>query len=100
MHVEFDARAPAGHRVWRLLVGNQDVADNRVYRIAAREREGDATDTLCRIPQAKNARLFDRELHEVIRSYLAKTPDAGLMTNARVVAAGLPERVFSQYYRR
>lgn len=100
MQVEFDVGATAGHRVRRLMVGGRDVLDGREYRVAACEREGDAADTLCRIPHAQDVRILDRDIHEVVRSFLAKVPDAGVLPGRSIHAAGLPEHVFSQYYRR
>jgi sulfur-oxidizing protein SoxB len=100
MRVEFDVKASAGQRVRRLLVDGQDVVDGRGYRVAACEREGDADDTLCRIPKAKDVRVLGRDIHDVVRAYLAKVPDAGAHLGRRIDASGLPDRVFSQYYRR
>ncbi len=100
MRVELDVAAPAGHRLQRLLVDGQDVRDERVYRLAACEREGDADDTLCRIPHARDVRVLDRDIHDVVRAYLSRVPDAGADRGRRIFATGLPDRVFSQYYRR
>ena len=100
MHVRFRADAPAGHRVTEILVGDAPLDDERTYRVAACEREGDPPDTLCRIAQARNVTTLDRDVHDVVRAYLARTPEVGASLTPRVVADDLPARVFSQYERR
>jgi 2',3'-cyclic-nucleotide 2'-phosphodiesterase (5'-nucleotidase family) len=96
MKVVFEAGAPKGKRTREIRIGGSLIEDERVYTIAACEREGDAPDTLCRIPHVKDPKVMDMTAHEAVRSYLKshspiKNPESG-----RVRAIDLPQVVRSQ----
>lgn len=100
MSIVFAADAPAGSRVRQILVGGAPLDDQRSYRVAACEREGDPSDTLCRIPAAKDTQVLARDIHDVVREYLGRIKEVVPSKGDRVVAQDLPAHVFSQFYRR
>lgn len=100
MSLRFRAAAPPGQRIIELTVAGKPVEDEHRYRIATCEREGEPQDTLCRIHGAKEVRVLALSNHEAVRSYLARHRSVGAPAPRNISAIDLPERVFSQYYRR
>jgi len=96
MAVRFAAHAPTGHRLRELRVGGQPVEDDRAYTLAACEREGDAPDTLCRIPHATETRVLGLAAHEAVRQYLSKHSPLPPPDGGRVIADDLRSPVRSQ----
>jgi len=96
MTVRFRADAPRGQRVESILVGGEPLDDDRLYTLAACEREGDAPDMLCRIPGAVETKLLPFDAHEAVRRYLARHPNATATREGRVVATDLPRVLRSQ----
>lgn len=90
MTVVFEAGAPFGQRVREIRVHGDLLDPERVYTLAACEREGDAPDTLCRIQHAKETRTFDFDAHEAVRRYLRSHPNLEAPAKGRVVATDLP----------
>ncbi len=70
--LRFRAGAPRGRRITEMRVGGALVEDERFYSVAACEREGDAPDTLCRIPHVRNPRVLDIDVHQAVSRYLAR----------------------------
>jgi S-sulfosulfanyl-L-cysteine sulfohydrolase len=98
--VHFRANAPAGARITSLLIGDKPLDDAATYTIATCEREGDPPDTMCRIKGVANVKKLDVDNHVVVREHLARSSPVGAKLRRAVVADDLPERVYSQYYRK
>lgn len=97
MEVVFEAKAPAGRRVRELRVGGEPLQDDRLYTVAACEREGDAFDTLCRIPGAVDVQIHDLDAHDAVRTWLARHPDVRVPPMGRVTAVDLPPVLRTQH---
>jgi 2',3'-cyclic-nucleotide 2'-phosphodiesterase (5'-nucleotidase family) len=100
MTIRFRAHAPAGQRVQEIRIQGKPLEDERVYTLAACEREGDAPDTLCRIRRVAEPRVLDVEAHEAVRQYLERHSPAPLNDTPRVLADDMPRVLRSQYYSR
>lgn len=96
MSVRFVAHAPQGERVREIRVGGEPLKADRIYTIAACEREGDAIDTLCRIRRVGEPKVLDFDVHEAVRRYLARHSPLADPSGRRVVAEDLPRHVRSQ----
>lgn len=96
MSVRFAAHAPAGRRVQEIRVGGEPLESDRLYTLAACEREGDAPNKLCRIPDVKNPRVLALDAHEAVRRYLAKHSPLPAPEGHRAVGVDLPPVVRSQ----
>jgi 2',3'-cyclic-nucleotide 2'-phosphodiesterase (5'-nucleotidase family) len=94
--IRFEAHAPKGRRVRSITVDGRPLDDDRLYTIVACEREGDAPDKVCRIPDVADANVLDLDAHEAVRRYLAKHNPLEAPAMGRVVADDLPPRVRSQ----
>jgi len=98
MTMRFVAHAPEGRRVRQIKVGGVPLEDDRIYTVAACEREGDEPDKLCRIPHVKEPRVLSMDAHEAVRSYLVKHSPLTAPEGGRVVAEDLPPVVRSQVF--
>lgn len=98
MTVRFDPEAPKGARLRELKVGGVEVTDTARYTIAACEREGDAPDTLCRMPHVEAPRVLELDIHQAVAKYLNQQGrvDASLAGPPRVVADGAPRPLRTQ----
>jgi hypothetical protein len=96
MSLRFVAHAPEGHRVREIRVGGKPLEDDRLYTLAACEREGDEPDKLCRIPHVKEPRVLGLDAHEAVRRYLTRHSPLSAPPGSRVVAEDLPPVVRSQ----
>lgn len=96
MTVQFEVDAAKGHRVRHLSIAGQPVEDDRLYAITACDREGDAPDTLCRIPHARDVKVLDVDAHEAVRRYLRRHDPLVAPLPGRVVALDRPGPMPSQ----
>ncbi len=96
LSVRFEAHAPKDHRVRTMFVGAHPLEDDRIYTIAACEREGDPVDKLCRIAGVREPRTLEIDAHEAVRRYLARHRPLGPPAVERVVALDLPPVIRSQ----
>ena len=71
MKVTFNAFAEKGKRVQTVSVVNSPLELGKMYKICACERDGDASDMLCRIRNVANAINTNNTLHSVMKEYLA-----------------------------
>lgn len=88
--LRFRAHAPRGQRLTALEVGGRPVEDDRLYTVAACEREGDTPDMLCRIPGARDTRTLELDAHEAVRRHLARHPRLSAALQGRAVGEDLP----------
>jgi 2',3'-cyclic-nucleotide 2'-phosphodiesterase (5'-nucleotidase family) len=98
MTVRFDPEAKKGSRLRELKVAGVEVKDDQRYTIAACEREGDAPDTLCRMPHVESPRVLDLDIHQAVAKYLNQQGrvDGSLAGPPRVVAEGAPRPLRTQ----
>lgn len=96
MTVRLAAGVPTGQRVREIRVGGKLLEDDRLYTLAACEREGDDPDKLCRIPHVKEPRVLGLDAHEAVRRYLARHSPLAAPEGKRVVVEDLPPVVRSQ----
>jgi len=96
MTLRFEAKAPKGKRIKELKVGGKPISDGARYSIVSCEREGDAPDKVCRIPNVRDVRTLGYDAHEAVRRYLAAHRPLEQPKLDRVVATDLPPVVRSQ----
>ena len=96
MTLRFNAFAPKGDRVTSLEIGGESVKDDTLYSVTACEREGDAADTLCRIPHVQEPRVLDIDAHEAVRRFLAANPSISGQLEGRAVGLDLPKVLRTQ----
>ena len=96
MSVRFEAHAPRGQRVREIRVTGGLLEDDRLYTIAACEREGDPPNKLCRIPGVREPKGLGIDAHEAVRRYLARLRPIRQPEMGRVVGVDLPPVVRSQ----
>lgn len=98
MEVSFNAFAALGQRVQDVKIGGKALDHNRVYSIAACERDGDPEDMLCRLSGVQDTRNTPYTLHDVMLAYLAKNSPVSPAPpgNARILDA--PQTLLSQVF--
>ncbi len=96
MEVEFKAFEREGKRVQKVLVNGELLNPDRLYNIAACERDGDPEDMLCRMKGVKEARNTAYTLHTVMKDYLKEFSPVSpkLRQSAKVLDA--PQTLLSQ----
>ncbi len=98
MQVEFKAFERVGHRVQKVIVGDQLLDPQKEYTLCACERDGDPEDMLCRMRGVKNARNTAFTLHSMMKEYLKEfspvTP--ALRHDAKILDA--PQTLLSQVH--
>jgi 2',3'-cyclic-nucleotide 2'-phosphodiesterase (5'-nucleotidase family) len=98
MTMNFKAYEDMGKRVQEVKVAGQPLDVNKVYTIAACERDGDPDDMLCRIKNVQKPQNTSYTLHSTMLSYLQAnspvTPTPPL--NARVLDA--PQTLLTQVF--
>jgi intracellular sulfur oxidation DsrE/DsrF family protein len=97
MTMRFAADALSGKRIRDLRIGGVPVEDNKSYTIASCEREGDADDTLCRIPHVANPRTLEFDAHAAVKKFLAKHSPIRSTEAPRVVCEDRPPVLRSQF---
>ena len=90
MSVTFEAKAPKGERVKSIRVHGEPIEPDETYTITACEREGEPMSTICRIPNAENAKFHELNAHEAVRQYLQERDSVSSKLEGRVDATDLP----------
>jgi 2',3'-cyclic-nucleotide 2'-phosphodiesterase (5'-nucleotidase family) len=70
LELRFNAFGRVGERVVSVLVGGVPLETERLYSIAACEREGDPDTVLCRMANVQDASNINLTLHAAVESYL------------------------------
>ncbi|MFN3653361.1 MAG: bifunctional metallophosphatase/5'-nucleotidase [Armatimonadota bacterium] len=96
MTLRFRARAPFGQRVREIRVHGKPLEEDRLYTVAACEREGDTEDMLCRIKGCHLPQVLSFDAHEAVRRYLTRHSPLAAPAPRRVVAEDLPPVLRSQ----
>ncbi len=96
MKVSFNAFAENGKRVQEVMIKGQKLDPDKIYSIAACERDGDPADMLCRIRQVTNARNSNYTLHSVMREYLQKNSPVTPVPPQNAVVLDAPQTLLTQ----
>jgi S-sulfosulfanyl-L-cysteine sulfohydrolase len=96
MEMTFNANAPKGERVQTITVGGQPLDLNREYTLAACLRRGEPDHMLCRMPNAKDPKVLDYTVHDVIEEYLKAHGTVAPKVDGRAIALDLQAPVLSQ----
>ncbi len=96
MEITFYANKPKGERLSSVKVGGEPIDENRLYTISACRREGEPDNTLCRMPNIKEAKVLDFTIHEAITDYLAEKVSISPLREGRAKALDLGDNVLSQ----
>ena len=96
MQVNFTIGNPAGKRVNSVTIGGQPLDETREYRVVACEREGDPSDTLCRIEKVRRPVTLDKTTHQVLEEYLALHSPVSPVLEGRAIATDQPATLLTQ----
>jgi len=98
MQITFNAYGDMGSRVQSVKIGTEELVQDKIYSIAACERDGDPADMLCRIKNVLNPNNTSFTLHNTMRDYLKNnspvTPKPKM--NAKVLDA--PQNLLTQVF--
>jgi len=96
MKIEFNAYGENGKRVQKILIAGSTIDYNKIYSIAACERDGDPGDMLCRIKKVVNAQNTSFTLHSIMKEYLsAESPVTPIPPLNAIILDG-PQTLLSQ----
>jgi sulfur-oxidizing protein SoxB len=98
MKVKFYAFGEEGKRVDSVTVQGQLVKDEKIYSIAACERDGDPADMICRIKNVMEPTNLSYTLHENMREYLKKMSPVNPIPKKNAIALDAPETLLTQVY--
>ncbi len=96
MEITFNAFGEKGKRVQSVLVRGEALNPKKLYTICACEREGDPTDTLCRIKGVKEAVNTKFTLHALMKSYLEKNSPVTPAPQMTAVILDGPQTLLTQ----
>jgi hypothetical protein len=82
--------------VQTVTVKGQPVDKDRLYTIAACERDGDPPTTLCRITDVKDPQSMPYTLHAVLKEYLATHSPVTPLPEGNALALDAPATLLSQ----
>jgi 2',3'-cyclic-nucleotide 2'-phosphodiesterase (5'-nucleotidase family) len=98
MTVKFKAMGEMGKRVEDVKVAGQPLDLQKMYSIAACERDGDPDDMLCRIKGVSNPQNTPYTLHSTMLEYLATNSPVTPTPPRNAVATDVPETLLSQVF--
>lgn len=98
MKVRFYAFKEEGQRVESVLIQGKPLQEEKIYSIAACERDGDPEDMICRIKNVKEAKNLSYTLHENMREYLAASSPVTPLPHRNAVALDAPDTLLTQVY--
>jgi sulfur-oxidizing protein SoxB len=91
MKVVFTINKPKGERIQSVIVNNRPLDPNRVYSLAACQRDGDPENVLCRITNTTDIHDYSILLHDIMESYLAlHSPVAPIIEGRAIATDALP----------
>ncbi len=96
MKVRFKADAPMGHRLREVLIGGDVLDDERIYTVAACERDGDPPNVLCRLKNIEDPQLLGFKLHDAVTEFLDTRETVAYGLEGRCVADDLPDKHLGQ----
>jgi sulfur-oxidizing protein SoxB len=98
MIVKFYAFKEEGQRVESVTIAGKLLEPDKVYSIAACERDGDPADMICRIRNVMEPKNLPYTLHENMREYLKKSSPVKPLPKHNAVVLDAPETLLSQVY--
>jgi 2',3'-cyclic-nucleotide 2'-phosphodiesterase (5'-nucleotidase family) len=98
MIVKFYAFREEGQRVESVTIGGKILNPEKVYSIAACERDGDPADMICRVRNVMEPKNLPYSLHENMRDYLKASSPVKPMPKRNAIALDAPETLLSQVY--
>ncbi|HMC96882.1 MAG TPA: bifunctional metallophosphatase/5'-nucleotidase, partial [Flavobacteriales bacterium] len=96
MRMVFIMHNDRGRRVVRVDIGGKPLERDKVYRIAACERDGDPDDMLCRMEKVGKPELAGVTMHTILREYLAEFSPVAPKVEGRITATDAPADLLSQ----
>jgi 2',3'-cyclic-nucleotide 2'-phosphodiesterase (5'-nucleotidase family) len=96
MEVVFTIGNEVGKRVQQVKIGGHPLQLEKSYSIVACERDGDPSDTLCRIEKVANPHNLDFDLHAVMEEYLARFSPVSPRQEGRAIATDQPATLLTQ----
>ncbi len=98
MIVVFRAYGEEGKRVETVHIGGKLLDMNKVYSIAACERDGDPADMICRIKNVMEPQNMPYTLHENMKAYLKASSPVNPTPKHNAIALDAPETLLSQVH--
>ncbi|MBK7638272.1 MAG: 5'-nucleotidase C-terminal domain-containing protein [Saprospiraceae bacterium] len=98
MIVKFYAFREEGQRVESVTIGGKILNPEKVYSIAACERDGDPADMICRVRNVMEPKNLPYSLHENMRDYLKASSPVKPLPKRNAIALDAPETLLSQVY--
>ncbi len=98
MKIIFNACATYENRIESIYVGDKLLDNNKIYTVAACEREGDPFDVVCRIPEVKDVTIMNNTNHDAVKLYLKNHSPIQNIEMGRVIVQDLKTPVRSQYF--
>lgn len=98
MEVSFNAFGEEGKRIVSITVKGQPLDPNKVYKIAACERDGDPDDMICRIRNVKNPKNTPYTLHQVMINYLKNNSPVTPTPRGAATALDAPATLLTQVH--
>lgn len=96
MKVHFKAYGDEGKRIQSITIQGHSIDADKIYSIAACERDGDPSDMVCRIKNVTDAHNMHYTLHENMKAYLAKASPVTPTPKKNAVAIDVPETLLTQ----
>lgn len=96
MQVKFYAFGEKGNRVQSIMLNGKPLEAERLYTVAACERDGDPDEMLCRINGVRDAWYLGKSLHQVMRDYLRANSPVTPQPEKNAIALDAPENLLTQ----
>lgn len=96
MEVKFYAFGEKGKRTQDISIKGKPLEMDRIYSIAACERDGDPDDVLCRIKGVKEPRLLPKTLHQIMKDYLKQNSPVTPKLEKNALSLDAPETLLTQ----
>jgi 2',3'-cyclic-nucleotide 2'-phosphodiesterase (5'-nucleotidase family) len=96
MNVEFNAFGEEGKRVQKVMVKDQPLDLEKVYKVCACERDGDPEDMLCRMRNVKETVNTPFTLHQAMKNYLSSNSPVTPTPHKSAIALDAPATLLTQ----
>lgn len=96
MEITFKANAVKVDRVQSVRIGGKPLELDREYTMAACRRTGEPDHVLCRLPNAKETKVLDYTVHDVMEQYLKEKGTVSPVIDGRAKVLDLNSPVLSQ----
>ncbi len=98
MQVKFYAFGEDGKRVDSVMIQGKPLDPDKIYSIAACERDGDPADIICRMKNVMETENKPYTLHENMRQYLKENSPVTPQVKKSAVALDAPDTLLTQVY--